>query len=202
MQMVNSSATLDRGNGTGRLRASHAAAGGKHPGNKPNHAADTLAAVRRLIFATVTLLAAAVSGSASYAQSGPFAGMAGNWAGGGTVTLEDGSTERIRCRATYAVGAGGTGLNLDLICASDSYKFDLRGNVISERGALSGTWSESSRGVNGSLEGSGAGGNFQVVASSAGFTANISLATHGNRQSITIRAQDGFRSASMSLSRH
>ena len=97
--------------------------------------------------------------------------MAGNWSGGGTVTLDDGSTERIRCRATYAVGAGGTGLNLTLTCASDSYKFDLRGNVISDRGALSGTWSESSRGVNGTLEGRGANGNFQVVATAAGFTA-------------------------------
>jgi hypothetical protein len=153
------------------------------------------------MFAAVTLVVAAVSGSASYAQSGPFAGMGGNWAGGGTVTLDDGSTERIRCRATYAVGAGGAGLNLNLICASDSYKFDLRGNVISERGALSGTWSESGRGVTGNLEGHGAGGNFQVVASSAGFTANISLATHGNRQSVSIRAENGFRSASMSLSR-
>jgi len=202
MRTVNSTAMLDLGNGTGRLRASHVAAGGKHPGNKPNHAADTLAAIRRLIFATVTLVVATVSGSASYAQSGPFAGMAGSWAGGGTIALEDGSTERIRCRATYAVGAGGAGLNLNLICASDSYKFDLRGNAVSERGAISGTWSETSRGINGSLDGRGASGNFQVVASSAGFTANISLATHGNRQSVTIRAQDGFRGASISMSRH
>jgi hypothetical protein len=185
----------------GHLRASRAAAGGKPPVNKLNHTSDRLAVIRQLIFAVVTLVAA-VSGSASYAQSGPFAGMAGNWAGGGTVTLDDGSSERIRCRASYAVGDGGAGLNLDLICASDSYKFDLRGNVISDRGALSGTWSETSRGVNGSLEGRGAGGNFQVVASSAGFTANISLATRGNRQSVEIRAQNGFRSASMSLSRH
>jgi hypothetical protein len=201
MRTVISTAMSDRGNGTGHLLASRAAAGGKPPGNKPN-AADTPAVIRRLIFAIITLVVAAVSGSASYAQSGPFAGMAGNWAGGGTVTLDDGSSERIRCRASYAVGAGGAGLNLNLICASDSYKFDLRGNVISERGALSGTWTETSRGVNGSLEGRGGGGNFQVVASSAGFTANISLATRGNRQSVEIRAQNGFRGASMSLSRH
>src|SRR5207248_734261 len=83
-----------------------------------------------------------VSGSVSYAQSGPFAGMAGVWAGGGTVTLEDGSSERIRCRATYAVGAGGAGLNMNLLCASDSYRFDLTGNLISDRGVLSGTWGE------------------------------------------------------------
>jgi hypothetical protein len=147
------------------------------------------------------LFAAFVSGSASYAQSGAFAGMAGNWSGGGTVTLDDGSTERIRCRASYAVGAGGNGLNLSLICASDSYKFDLRGNVVAERGALSGTWSESSRGISGNLEGRGGGGNFQVVASAAGFTANISLTTRGNRQSVAIRAENQFRGASISLSR-
>jgi len=186
----------------GHLVGYRAAAGGKRPGNKANRAADAFAAARQLIFAVATLLVAMVSGSASYAQSGPFAGMAGNWSGGGTVTLDDGSTERIRCRATYAVGDGGNGLNLSLICASDSYKFDLRGNVIADRGALSGTWSESSRGVNGSLEGRGGSGNFQVVASAGGFNANLSLATRGNKQSVVIRADSGFKGASMSLSRH
>jgi len=32
------------------------------------------------------------------------------------------------------------------------------------------TWSESSRGINGTLEGRGGNGNFQVLASAAGFT--------------------------------
>ena len=179
-----------------------AAADGKLRGSKAKPATDALAVIRRLIFAVVTLLVATVSNSASYAQSGPFAGMAGNWSGGGTVTLDDGSTERIRCRASYAVGAGGTGLNLSLVCASDSYKFELRGNVISDRGALSGTWGETSRGINGTLEGRGANGNFQLVASAAGFSANLTLTTRGNRQSIGIRAESGFRGASIALSRY
>lgn len=127
--------------------------------------------------------------------------MAGVWSGAGTVTLDDGSTERIRCRETAAVGAGGTGLNLTLTCASDSYKFDLSGNVVSDRGALSGSWSESSRGITGSLEGRGAGGSIQVVANAAGFTASLSVATRGNRQSVAIRAENGFRGASIALSR-
>jgi hypothetical protein len=122
--------------------------------------------------------------------------------GAAPLPLDDGSTERIRCRASYAVGAGGSGLDLTLVCASDSYKFDLRGNVISERGALSGTWSESSRGINGTLEGRGANGNFQVVANAAGFTADLTLSTRGNRQSVVIRAENGFRGASIALSRY
>jgi len=182
--------------------AFRAAAGGKLRASSAGRASAALRVARGLIFAVVTLVVATVSGTASYAQSGPFAGMAGNWSGAGTVTLDDGSTERIRCRAGYAVGAGGNGLNLNLVCASDSYKFDLRGNVVSDRGALSGTWSEASRGVNGTLEGRGANGNFQVVANAAGFTANLTLTTRGNRQSVAIRAENGFKGASIALSRY
>jgi hypothetical protein len=147
------------------------------------------------------LFLAALSSSTSYAQSGAFAGMAGNWAGGGTVTLDDGSSERLRCRASYAVGAGGNGLNLSLTCASDSYKFELKGNVISDHGALSGTWSESGRGVSGTLEGRGANGDFKVVASTAGFTSNISLTTRDNKQSVVIKADNVFRAVNMALTR-
>jgi len=185
----------------GHLRAYRAAADGKRRGNKTGRTADLLADIRRLIFAVVTLFVALVPGSASYAQSGPFAGMAGNWSGGGALTLDDGSSERIRCRATYAVGAGGNGLNQSLVCASDSYRFDLRSNVVAEHGALSGTWSETSRGINGNLEGRASGGIFQVIASAPGFTANLTLTTRGNKQSVIIKADTGFRGASISLSR-
>jgi hypothetical protein len=139
--------------------------------------------------------------SASQAQSGPFAGMAGVWSGGGTVTLDDGSSERIRCRATYAVGAGGNGLNQSLTCASDSYRFNLSSNVMARGGSLSGTWSEASRNISGSLEGRGGNGTFQVVASAPGFNANISLHTAGNKQSVVIRSDSAFRSASITLTR-
>ena len=161
----------------------------------------TLAYARRLIFAAATLLVAALWGSTSHAQSGPFAGLAGVWSGGGTVTLDDGSTERIRCRATYAVGAGGNGLQQTLTCASDSYKFNLTSNVVAQGSAVSGTWSETSRNINGSLEGRSGGGVFQVVASAPAFTANITLTTRGTKQSVVIRAESVFRGASISLSR-
>jgi hypothetical protein len=185
----------------GHLRAYRVAADGKRHGNKTGQPPKLFAVTRRLMFAAVALFIASISGSPSYAQSGPFAGIAGNWSGGGTVLLDDGSTERIRCRATYAVGAGGNGLNMSLTCASDSYRFNLASNVISEGGALSGTWSESSRNISGNLEGRGSNGNFQVVASAPGFNANISLTTRGNRQSVVIRSESAFRGATISLSR-
>jgi hypothetical protein len=185
----------------GRLAGFHAAADGKRHVNKTALPSTSLGAVRSLICAVALLFAAFAPFSSSYAQSGPFTGMAGVWSGGGTLTLDDGSTERIRCRATYAVGNGGNGLNQSLTCASDSYRFNLASNVVASGGSLSGTWSETSRGITGSLEGRGANGNFQVVASAPGFNANITLTTRGNRQSVVIRAESQFRGASISLSR-
>ena len=179
------------------LQAYRAADIGKRHGNKV--APHTFA--RRLIFAVVTLFAASVFSSASHAQSGPFAGLAGTWSGGGSVTLDDGSSERIRCRATYAVGEGGAGLNQSLTCASDSYKFALSTNVTAQGGAISGSWSETSRNINGMIQGRGSNGSFEVVATAPGFSANISLTTRGNKQSVVIRPDSQFKGASISLTR-
>jgi len=163
--------------------------------------APALAFARRLILTVATLLVASVWGSASHAQTGPFAGMAGIWSGAGTVTLDDSSTERIRCRATYAVSPGGNGLQQTLTCASDSYKFNLASNIRAQGAAISGTWSESSRNINGNLEGRSGGGNFEVVATAPGFSANIALTTRGNKQSVVIKSETQFKGATISLSR-
>lgn len=178
-----------------------AAAAGRPRGSDSNGLGASRAPVilRRLLTAAAVLVFTSGFGADGRAQSGPFAGMAGRWSGGGTVSLDDGSTERIRCRATYAVA--GPQMELNLLCASDAYKFDLQGNVVDQGGAISGTWSESSRGVTGSLQGRGGAGRFEVVATSAGFNAQISLTTRGNRQSVIIRADSQFRGANISLSR-
>lgn len=182
------------------LREFRGAAGGRlHVGNSNNKFPGVS---RRLMFAIATVLAASAWSDGGHAQAGgPFTGMAGVWSGGGTVTLDDGSTERIRCRATYAVGAGGNGMQQTLTCASDSYKFNLSSNVTAQGPAISGTWSEASRNINGNIEGRAGAGVIQVIASAPGFNANISLTTHGNKQSVVIRAESQFRGASISLSR-
>jgi hypothetical protein len=76
MQMASSTVMPDRENGTGRLQESRAAVGGKLRGSNASLANDNLSFFTRLIFAVVTLFVATISGSVSYAQSGPFAGRA------------------------------------------------------------------------------------------------------------------------------
>ncbi|MGY2806264.1 hypothetical protein ACVW1B_002704 [Bradyrhizobium sp. USDA 4502] len=183
----------------GHQLAYPAAADGKHPVSKITSLASFFAIARRPAFAAAAFFVTALSSTTGHAQSGPFAGMAGTWSGAGSVTLDDGSSERIRCRATYHVG--GPRMTMSLTCASDAYKFNLAADVQAEGSAVSGNWSESSRNVSGSLQGRGGGGNFQVVASAPGFNADISMRTSGNKQAVTIRADSQFRGASITLSK-
>ncbi|WP_409363423.1 hypothetical protein [Bradyrhizobium sp. AUGA SZCCT0274] len=173
---------------------------GKPPVSKTGRTSDFFAYPRRLTIAAVAFFMTSLAVPASYAQSsGPYAGMAGKWAGAGTVTLDDGSNERIRCRAVYDVA--GAKMDMSLTCASDAYRFNLTANVVDQGGAIVGQWSETSRGITGSLQGRGGGGNFQVTAVTAGFNANIALKTAGNKQSVSIRADSQFRAANISLSK-
>src|SRR5881275_2958549 len=112
-----------------------------------------------------------LSASAGHAQSGPFSGFNGAWSGNGTVSLSDGTTERIRCKASYKVDDSGSGLQQTLRCASDSYKFDLSSNVTTQGDRIVGTWSEASRNVNGNLQGKAGGGRIDVFVEAAGFAA-------------------------------
>jgi len=156
---------------------------------------------RSLVRTAVLCAALGLTSAAAYAQSAPFAGMAGVWSGNGTISLEDGSKERIRCKATYAVSGDGMGLNQSLLCASDSYKFELKSDVKSKGGELSGSWAETTRGVTGSLEGKASAGKFNVDVSSPAFNAKLILVTAGNKQQVSITSEGQFKGASISLSR-
>ena len=162
------------------------------------HSAKLLGRALKVAGAGAILL---LSVSASHAQSAPFAGFDGSWNGNGTVTMSDGSTERIRCRATYKVGNGGTALEQSLRCASDSYKFDLASNVKSDGNNVSGSWSEASRNVYGNLNGKAGGGQIDVFVEAAGFAANITLTTKGNKQNVSISSKGEIRGVNISMTK-
>jgi hypothetical protein len=78
-------------------------------------------------------------------------------------------------------------LRQNLRCASDSYRFDLSSNVVAQGSAISGTWTETTRGASGSLRGRASGaGDVQVRVDSPGFAASLSMRTRGNRQAVSI----------------
>lgn len=137
--------------------------------------------------------------SASHAQSGPFAGFEGAWSGMGTVALSDGTTERIRCKADYKVGGAGLNLRQTLRCASDSYKFDLSSDVVSQGDRISGNWSEASRNLNGNLQGTAGRGQIEVFVEAAGFAANLTLRTNGSKQTVQISSKGEIRGVNITM---
>ncbi|WP_439922532.1 hypothetical protein [Nitrobacter sp. JJSN] len=157
--------------------------------------------VRKSTIAAGVVAGLVLSATASFAQSSPFAGFAGNWSGKGTVSLSDGSTENIRCRASYKVGDSGMALKQNLRCASDSYKFDLSSDVVSEGTHISGNWSEATRNLFGSVRGRAGGGEIEVFVEAAGFAANLTLRTNGNKQSVWITSKGEIRNVSITMVR-
>lgn len=139
--------------------------------------------------------------SASHAQSGPFTSFSGAWSGTGSVSMSDGSTERIRCKANYKVNGNGQGLKQTLRCASDSYRFDLDSDVVAQGGTVTGNWSEQSRNINGNLQGRASEGRIDVFVEAAGFAANLTVTMHGNKQSVSINSKGEIRGVNITLVR-
>lgn len=132
------------------------------------------------------MLAAALSllAGTAQAESGSFAALNGTWSGG-TLTMASGTQNQLRCRANYAPGQ----LRLNIRCASDNYNFDLRSDVTSRNGQISGEWIEATHNASGTVTGRASGERIQAHARGDAFSVELSLTTRGNRQSVAIRPQ-------------
>ena len=118
--------------------------------------------------------------------------LAGYWVGSGTISMKNGTHERIRCRGSYAVSDAGNAVNQNLLCASDSYRFNVLSNVSeSADGILSGSWAETTRKANGQLSGRVAGPHIVANVQGLGFTALINIVAHGHSQSVSIAPSGG-----------
>jgi hypothetical protein len=155
--------------------------------------------IGQTIKASAIVAVLVLSTSAGHAQTRPFAGFDGAWSGNGTISLSDGSTERLRCRADYKVDSTGLGLKQTLRCASDSYKFDLSSDVTSQGDRVSGSWTETSRNIFGSLQGTAGSGKIDVLVEAPGFSASLTLRANGNKQSVQIISKGDIRGVSITM---
>ena len=138
------------------------------------------------------------------AASGLFSDLSGSWSGSGSIKLLSGASERIRCRATYVVANAGSSLQQSLICASDSYKFNVKSNLTykSEAGVITGSWAETSYNTVGTFSGRFRGDQIRATIKGDDFLAHMTVVTRGARQSVSIRSPGGaVSSVAISLSR-
>ena len=138
------------------------------------------------------ICAFAVLGMASvvtpgFAAERPFAVFSGNWTGAGTVSVSNGTRERLRCKARYSISGEGSALSQDLTCASDSYKFNVVSHIAESGGTLSGSWTETSRNANGQISGHVDARQISAIVQGVGFSAGVAIASRGNKQVVEIR---------------
>jgi hypothetical protein len=113
-------------------------------------------------------------------------GLNGSWQGRGMVNRQDGSKERLRCQASYSNASAA--ISMLLTCASDSYKFELQSNFTNDAGKLYGTWSETTRRLQGNIAGSVDGDTVRARVNSDMFSAFLNVRTVGAQQTVTIES--------------
>ena len=146
----------------------------------------------RPAFPALALVLSLGLGSANgAAAAGPFQAFAGSWRGGGEVMGSNGVREHIRCRAVYSISNQGEAMTQTIVCASPSYKMDIRSHVEARGEQVEGEWSEATRNVAGLLSGRIVGGRFEGAIQGPSFTAGVSLIANGRGQSVSIAPSAG-----------
>jgi len=120
------------------------------------------------------------------AQAAPIDDLAGRWSGWGSVTLANGSSEQVKCVATYFVEGGGTSVKQNLRCASTSYKIDASASLKNANGQLTGEWEEKTYAAIGSIAGRMTGSGFNLSIQGPAFSAAMAVTTTNCKQTIGI----------------
>jgi len=125
------------------------------------------------------------------ALANPLAELPGRWSGAGSIRLANGTSESIKCVATYFVSGGGAQVAQNLRCASQSYRIDVKANLVVRGTQVTGSWEERQYAQTGAVSGKVTSNGFNLQIAGARFTAAMQLTSSACRQSISIAPQ-GF----------
>ena len=143
----------------------------------------------------------AVTLSTTVANAGVLDGLDGSWAGGGSVTFDGGSKEKLRCNGYYK--SGGEDLSMAIKCASaGGAKIELRGTMKNTGGKVSGAWEERTYNAGGDIAGSASAGNLKVGITGT-ITGTMSLSFSQSSQTVAISTTGStLRSVNISFNRN
>lgn len=139
----------------------------------------------------VPALAAIMAGGIAAQAASPLSDLPGRWSGWGNVVLANGSSEQMKCVATYFLQNEGDGIQQNLRCASSSYKIDSTANLVLKGTQVSGVWEEKTWAATGQVSGKVSGNAFDLAIRGPNFTAAMAVTTSSCKQSINIAPQ-GF----------
>jgi hypothetical protein len=137
----------------------------------------------------------------SFAGETPFTQLAGTWKGSGQIRMADGRSERLSCRGYYTQKAGGSELTLAIRCQSDANKIEMRGNIASAGGRVSGHWEERNFNAEGDLSGTVSANKISLRITGQ-VTGSMSVSVSGATHQVAITTGGvGFKGVSITFSR-
>jgi hypothetical protein len=112
--------------------------------------------------------------------------LPGRWSGWGTISLPSGTSEQLKCIATYFINDGGASMVQNLRCASSSYKIDATAKLKLAGGVMTGDWEEKTYAAIGSVKGKTTTDGFNLDIKGDKFTAVLAVTSTNCKQSVTI----------------
>lgn len=119
----------------------------------------------------------------------PIEAMAGYWSGAGSVALNSGKTERVKCAVTYKIGDAGGQIKQNMRCASQDYTINATADLRVHGGNVTGSWEEKTYSATGQVSGRFAGNAFNLSIKGANFSAAMNLSVSDCKQTISITPQ-------------
>lgn len=110
----------------------------------------------------------------------------GRWSGWGSVKMSNGSSEQVKCVATFFVQGTGTSVRQNLRCASSGYKIDVRADITISGSAVSGTWEERNHSNTGELSGRISGSTFKLAITGQALNAAMTMSSSPCKLNINI----------------
>ncbi len=145
-----------------------------------------IAAVARA--AACVVIFSDISATSAMAE-GPFAGLTGTWRGAAEIRLQSGTTETLKCFAYYTPKGAGEELGLAIRCASASNKIELRAQLASTGGKVSGRWEERTYNAAGDVSGSAQEGRLTLTIDGGAFKGSMAVRTSGTNQTVSIKTE-------------
>jgi hypothetical protein len=130
---------------------------------------------------------APITTPAEAGSSSPFTALAGRWVGEGRFGLKDSPPESVKCRATYIAGATADELKQTIRCATAGGTIEVISAIQHAAGVLSGSWSETTHNIAGSLEGQVTPTGFRIVVKGSDLAANMDVLVKSDRQLVEIQ---------------
>jgi hypothetical protein len=143
--------------------------------------------VTRIRFAVVSAAALAMAAVVlpAHADDSTFQALDGAWSGSGSVRLENGKSERLKCKGYYNAKGDGSTLGMAINCGNASFKINMRANLRNAGGSISGTWEEREFNQTGIVAGRKTSSGFDLKFTGA-LSGSMSVSTTGGNQTVSI----------------